>query len=192
MTEPTDDDIRVAQTIARTFGGTFRVNVVHDEPETHSINVLRAVDRPQPGITSWSTIGLHDAPLVLRGEEFGARVELVGACGSSFEDFGNLLATAAFCIIKDRWFCAPGVIFPGLVRMYRPSSPMQHAMFVPPFLWEPLRTLELGERKVAWLMAVPISEDERRLAESEGPDRLQSIFEEERIDVLDIDRPSVV
>ena len=45
---------------------------------------------------------------------------------------------------------------------------------------------------VAWLQAVPISDPERDLAEREGSDSLEDLFERQQIDVFDLDRPSVV
>ena len=46
-------------------------------------------------------------------------------------------------------------------------------------------------KSVAWLMAVPISECEYRYAEAEGPDRLEDLFEQQQIDIFDINRPPV-
>ncbi|MFT3913052.1 MAG: suppressor of fused domain protein [Anaeromyxobacteraceae bacterium] len=192
MSSISKDDKALASAIAATFGGVPRVTRYYDDPRTHSIDILRAVDRPQAGVTSWSTVGLYKSPLYLRDNEYPARVEIVGACGSAFEDFGSVLATAAFNIAKDRWFCAPGVIFPDVVKMYRPSGTMRHGLFVPPFLWDSLRTLKLGGRDVAFLLLVPISEGECKLAEAEGPAQLEALFEKEQIDIFDIDRPSAV
>ena len=62
-----------------------------------------------------------------------------------------------------------------------------------PFLWdETLRTLTLRDKRVAWLLAVPISDAELRYDERKGPDALESLFENQHIDVFDISRPSVV
>jgi hypothetical protein len=142
-------------------------------------------------VSSYATIGTSDAPLFFRGKEYQVRAELVGACSSSFIEFPNVLATAAFNIIKSRWFCAPGVVFPDVFAMYRPESSMAHVLFVSPFLWEDgLQTVSLPDRKVAWLLAVPISEAERAFAVEHGPKRLEELFEQRQIDIFDPDRPS--
>ena len=43
---------------------------------------------------------------------------------------------------------------------------MKHVLFVPPFLWN-LETLSFAIKKVAWLLAVPISDEDGRLPERE-------------------------
>lgn len=90
-----------------------------DENRKSSVCILDATNRPQDGVTAYATIGLSDHPLMFKGREFDARVELVGACGSAFTGFANVLATAAFCVINSGWFCAPGIIFPDVVSMYK-------------------------------------------------------------------------
>ncbi|MGI8627462.1 MAG: suppressor of fused domain protein [Geodermatophilaceae bacterium] len=45
---------------------------------------------------------------------------------------------------------------------------------------------------VAWLMAVPIADSEVEFARLNGTQRLQEIFEQEQIDVFDIDRAPVL
>ena len=74
------------------------------------------LDRPTAGFATYSTIGLHEAPNLLDGKDI--RVEVAGVADTAVVEFANLLATAAFYVIKDSWLCAPGVVFPGLVSDY--------------------------------------------------------------------------
>jgi len=77
--------------------------------------------------------------------------------------------------------------------MYELSKTMKHALFVPPFLWEEaLETLELPERTVAWLLAVPISEAEYQFAEREGSEKLEDLFVKHQIDIFNLERESVL
>lgn len=70
---------------------------------------------------------------------------------------------------------------------------MKHFLFVPPFLWEDeLPTLEFEGRSIAWLLALPISDQERSFAESNGSDDLEDLFQQNQIDIFDLERPSVV
>jgi len=95
--------------------------------------------------------------------------------------------------MNSEWFAAPGVIFPECVSMHISDASMAHVLFVPPFLWgERLTTLTVGERQVAWLLAVPISSEERALAESKGAEALELALEEAQIDLFDVNRDSVV
>lgn len=193
MSDVSSENKIIAKTVATVFGGHPKVTCFWDENEKNHVDILTCEGQPQKGVTSYSTIGLSDAPLIKGEEEFGVRLELVGACASSCQDFGNVLSTAAFCIVNSKWFCSPGVIFPDIVSMYDCSSTMQHLFFAPPFLWsDELKTLELDSKTVAWLLAVPISEAELRYAESEGTEKLEELFEQHQIDVYDINRPSAI
>lgn len=183
----------IARTVANVVGGGKpHVGRYYDDQRTTSIDVVDFVDRPQAGVTTYSTLGLSDHPLYRDGEEFEVRAELVGACASRFTRFANAMGTAALHVAKSRWFVAPGVIFPDVFTTYEPDSPMKHALFVPPFLWD-FTTLELPEKKVAWLLLVPISDAEMRFAEADRTSaNLEKIFEEKAIDIYDLHRPSVM
>ena len=184
---------QVARAAAKAFGGSPRVWKFWDDNHESSVDILSCENRPLDGVTSFSTVGLSDWPLYMEGKEYGARLEMVGACGNGFERFDNALATAAFCVINSGWFCYPGAIFPEVLAMHEASATMRHFLFVPPFLWEgELTTMELEEKTLAWLLAVPISDEELAFAESSGSDELEKLFQERQIDVFDLARPSVV
>ena len=89
----------------------------YDELQEYRINVLVAPNSPETGVTTYATVGLSDHVMLRNGQDFNLRVELLGVCNSSITDFDNVLATLAFCVIKSKWFCAPGIIFPGAISM---------------------------------------------------------------------------
>jgi antitoxin YqcF len=183
----------IAQHAAKAFGGKPKVSRYWDDNHNSFVDLLVAEDRPQRGVDSYATIGLSDHPLMKGNEEYAARVELLGACGSQFAKFDNIIATAAFFIINSKRFCYPGAVFPDIVGMYKASKSLEHLFFAPPFLWEDrLKTLPLKGTKVAWLLIVPISENERLVAEKKGSEILESLFLEAQIDIFDLERASVV
>lgn len=197
MTDISDDHRRIADAVLDAFGGELpKVMRYLDEPEEHHVNLAMAADVPVAGVTSYSTLGLSDTPLVDAGKEFGLRVELVGGCESVYDKFANVLSTAAFNIIKDEWFVYPGRIFPEVVAMYYPDLSMRHLLFLSPSVWN-LDALELSDKTVAWLHAVPISEDEARYASRQaqvsGDDQaLEKLLIRADIDAFNLDRPSVI
>ncbi len=163
----------------------------YDEPETNAVDVLSCGDRPLPRYTCYSTVDMHRAPNPLESKEI--RVELAGVAAADLSQFPNVLATAAFCVIKEGWLCAPGVVFPSLLTEYELSDELEHVLWVPPFPWEQLAEVTLtGGAKVHWLLAVPISESERRLLEDAGYDRLEREFAEREIDYFDLSRRAVI
>lgn len=193
MTEIADSSRVVAKTAAAAFGGTPRITRFWDDDHHNSVDILSCEDGPQLGVTAYSTVGLSEWPLHYGAEEHHTRLEVVGACGSGFQGYDNALATTAFNIINSSWFCYPGAVYPDVLSLYGSSPTMKHFLFVVPFLWEDeLPTLELEHRSIAWLLALPISNEERSFVESNSSDELEELFQERQIDIFDLARPSVV
>ncbi|MCP3940006.1 MAG: suppressor of fused domain protein [Desulfobacteraceae bacterium] len=193
MTNISKDNKIIAEVLVQAFEGKPTVRRFLDEKGKQYVDILTCSDRPEKGVSSYSTIGLSDTPLLKNGSEYPTRIEIIGVCGTAFSGFDNVLATTAFCIINSKWFCYPGAIFPNVLSMYDISSTMRHFIFVPPFLWEDkLKTITIGNKTIAWLLAVPISDEERQFAEEKGSDALENLFEEKQIDIYDLERASVV
>ncbi len=174
------------------FGGTPQVFRYWDEKKISAVDILSCENAPQKGVTSHATIGLSDHSLVNNGSGSDLRTEFVAAFGSAFEEAANIVSTAAFCVINSKWKIGPGVIFPDVVSMYRKRSEMKHVLFSSPFLWDKLTTQRLSDKTVAWLMVVPVSENEYRFAESNGSDALEDLFASKQIDIFNLDRPSLL
>jgi hypothetical protein len=183
----------VARHAAKALGGTPRIHAYHHDTENLSVDVLSCQDRPCSGVTSYSTIGLSDHPMVKDGKEFPTRLEIAGACATTKQRFANILVSAAFCIIRTRRLYHPGRVMPDCIREYYPDTTVPHLYFTAPFLWEEtLRTLDCGTKQVSWLLAVPISEAEYEYFKRLGDEALEDLFEKQQIDVFDLTRPSSV
>lgn len=86
-----------------------------------------------------------------------------------------------------------GVVFPSLVADYHLSASLAHVLWCPPFPWEDLGAVETPDGpNVYWLIAVPISENERKLLLEQGFNVLEGLFEERGVEYFDLDRPSIV
>lgn len=192
MAKISESNKSLAKTLAGVFGTKPQVSRYWDDNKKSSIDILLCANSPQEYVYSYGTLGLSDYPLINKGEDVGFRVEFVAACGARYDEFANILSTAAFCVINSGWYASPGSIFPGVVSMYRKNTDMKHLMFSPPFLWNDLKTLELNDKIVAWLMLVPISDKEYQFAEINGSDTLEDLFVEKQIDVFSLDRLSII
>lgn len=191
--KPNEGHKLIAKSASAAFGGKPKVRRYYDEDEKSWVDILECVDSPVKGVTSYSTIGLFEYPIHVDGKRLEVRTEFVGACDSRVSEFSNCLSTAAFCVINSDWGVAPGKIFNDVISMYKLSATMNHILFIPPFLWDDrLQTTEVGGRKVAWLLAVPIAESEMCFAEREGVVKLEEIFEEKQIDIFNLDRKPVI
>jgi hypothetical protein len=187
------DNKSICRHAAKALGGTPSVIAFWDEPNEHSVDVLICRDAPLPGLTSYSTVSLSDSPLLQNGREFPVRIEVVGACASEAEEFGCAISTVAFFVMKDHWFCRPGVVFEIMLGMYRLSESMDHLYFTAPSQWPELNTtLKLQTKQVTWLWAIPISEAESRFIAEHGDDQFETLLEKSGANVFDIHRPSIV
>lgn len=184
---------KIANIVLEVFGGEPVVWSYTDENDRSKIDILSCKDRPYDFVTSYSTIGLSDYSIGLQVEQIPLGIEIVGACGSEFEQFPNIISTCALNIINSHFKCFPGAIFKSVVEMYFPSFTTKHILFVPPFGWDKeFQTLEFSTKKVAWLLAVPISDPEYSYAVKNGSEELEALFEEKQIDIYDLNRVSVL
>ena len=183
----------VARKLVEVFGRWPKITTYLDVDDQNKVDIAAAVDSPQEGLTSYSTVTLSDWPVYVAGCEHETRIEIIGAAPNRAELFQNVISTAAFCVIKQQWACYPGVIFPDVLAMYHLSTTMKHVMFTEPFLWDSLEaSLQLPDRLVSWLMVVPIADSEYEFAKTRGWEALGELLEDGDIDIWDLERKPVV
>lgn len=180
----------IAKHALKAFGGTPNVQAYHHDLEVLSVDILRCENQPVEGISSYSTIGLSDYPMLTEsGAEFPTRLEIAGACATADQLFANILASAAFGIIRSQKLYGPGSVLPGYVHEYYPESSVPHLYFTAPFLWEDsLKTLDCATKKASWLLAIPISDREWRYLQSNGDKAFEELLEKANIDIFDLYR----
>ncbi|KAK2774711.1 hypothetical protein FQN53_003518 [Emmonsiellopsis sp. PD_33] len=183
----------IAEKVVDTFNGPPKVSSYHDADRRHTIHVATKANCPSPGVTSYSTMGLSDTPLIQNGEEFDTRLEILAACASTTKFFDRAVSTAAFYIIREKAFCAPGHVFMDILNQYEPDILFPHFYFTTPCFWEHWpRTMQLPGKVVSFLQAIPISESERRYLLQHGEDAFETLLEEKDVDLCDLSREPVV
>jgi antitoxin YqcF len=188
---PLFDGDEILARIADAFGGD--VETANVSVGSHPTVIVRRLDSPVKGVTSYSTFGLYEHPMIGPAGEFPVRIELVGACENDVESFPKILASAATCIRETPGVFYPGAIILNRIREFEPLASTQHFLLTTPFLWrERLGSLDLGTRKVSWLLAVPISESEYQYRRRQGEGSLEKLFEEIRLDIFTLTRSPVV
>jgi hypothetical protein len=183
----------VARRVAEVFGRLPKIATMWDADNRSSVNVAAVVDSPDEGLTTYSTVNLSDWPLYLDGREYQTRIEIIGAAPNGVELFENAVSTAALCVIKQKWECHPGAIFPDVLAMYHLSTTMKHVLFTEPFGFPGLEeSFQLPDRLVSWLMMTPIADSEYEFAKAHGWLALGQLFEDGDIDYWDLKRKPVV
>ena len=105
--------------------------------------------------------------------------------------FANILATTAFEIMGGQK-CGYGEIIQNVIPQYINDGEMKHIYLMNPFLWEGLKNFELEDRKVTWLLIIPISTQEKDYARVHGWNELEVKLEEADIDIFNLQRKSIL
>lgn len=173
------------------LGGDAHVRAYYDEPEPYVVAIVEAAHTPSPTLATYATASLHAVPNVMDGHDI--RVELLMVAKEGEDAAANVVATAAFCVIKDGWLAAPGVVFPNAVREYFPGTTVPHLMWTEPFDFADLSTIRVDgmDENVHVLQGVPLTEPERALLHEHGFDALSSRLESAEAQHFDLYRESV-
>jgi len=172
------------------LGGRPTVMKYGDEGERFEVDVLTCHDAPNPGYCVHATVNLH----LERNEMDGTNipVELMAVAADADEFMANAISTAAFCVMKDGWLAAPGVVFPDAIGQYGPTT-TPHIMWSEPSEWPELCTVAIeGFGDVHWLLAIPLNDQEVGFLHREGYDALEGRLADQRVAYFDLQRASVV
>ena len=181
----------IAQKELEVIGGNPQVFHYWDDNEINNIDIMSSLDRPYHGVKSYATIGLSECDIGLFSNDKRLRVELLGACDEKEELFANILATTAFEIMEKKQ-CTYGDVIQNVISEYIIDSEMKHVYLMNPFLWNEFETLEFRELCVAWLLIIPISEQEKEYAIINGWEALEDKFEAVDIDIFNLNRKSII
>lgn len=181
----------VAQHELQILGGIPKVNRYWNHTEDKNIDILNCMDVPQKGIKACASIGLNNTDIGLQSGERKLRVEILGACDKQIDKFENMVASVVFNIM-DSNDCYPGYIAEDIINQYIPESHMKHILLTDPFLWKNTESISIENLCIAFLMIVPISDEELEYAQKMGVEALEKQFEEKEIDIYNIYRNSII
>lgn len=188
-----NDRKTVALATLNAFAKEPKIFQYWDDANVNSVDILISENSPFEGINSYSTLGLCEHDVGLSYNDIPLRIEFVGACYKRYENFANISATCAFNIINSNLSCQFGTVFENVISLYYPEFEMKHALFLSPFLWDyKLENLDLSDSKLAWLMIVPISDNEYDYMQEHGLDKLEELLDKGQIDAFDLERKSIL
>lgn len=191
--EVTNQMKEIACFIVEVSGVRPKIIEHRDKEEKSSIDIAIMSNNDNPVEKRYATIGLcnYDIDYVLFSKPL--RIEIIAACNEEYDFFSNVIGTCAFNIINSKYDCFPGRIFTDVINRYTDDLEMKHILFLRPILWcDQLETLHFEDKAVTWLQAIPISHSEYEYAKKHGNDALKDRLEEAKIDILNLNRKSVV
>lgn len=181
----------VSSALVTTLGGRTEVRAYYDDRRENVVAVVEAQGVPRESLNTSATASIHGSQNLLDAVNVPVELLMVGQLPT--ETLGNIVATSGFCVAKDRWLAAPGVVFPDVVAQYCPNSRLPHLIWTEPFDYPHLSTLSVsGVGDIHVLQGLPISEAEYRFVANMGYDALERRFEIDDVRYYDLDRPSVV
>jgi antitoxin YqcF len=175
------------------FGGQFSVTRYLDKNDENSLGIVRCAHSLPHSVASYGTVGLSERLFPKTRSNKGHNVEIIGACKEVYELFPNALYTVAVNVINGVVTCYSGALHPGVVAMYYPELEMKHMLLTTPISWPiPPPPLELPDRTIQWLQAIPLSDAEYRYAEVNGSDALMEMLHKSGVNLTDLRRTSVM
>jgi hypothetical protein len=191
MKELSKENIKLAQAVAKAIGFEPKVFPHYDNDNKHELDILNMVDPIDKNVTIHCTIGLSDYENLVGKQNIP--VELLIAAYKKFEKAKNILSTCGFYIIKDKYECRPGSVFMRMIEFYYKDKEMKHIYFAEPFLWQDkLDQIKAENKEANFLFCIPISDAELAYKQKNGDDALESLLQENEIDIYDLDRKSVI
>lgn len=185
---------KVARREADVFGGRAKVTRFHheDRKDLH-VEILSAVGSPEPGLTSFGTIGMSTFDSGKVTPTGPLRVELVGPAQDRRTAMANGLATCAFNVGTGQFGIKPEAVYPGVFAGYQDEVTTPHALFWDPDLWsQSFGVIEECTVTITWLMAIPITESEFGFSQERGVSAFMDEVERLTPDTYDMGRPGIV
>lgn len=171
------------------IGGTPKVVEYLNGDNSRKVDIMICTDQSSPDQTVYATIGLSATDIGQTVGDTTLRTELMMA-GTSDEIFANILSSAAF-VVQEVQDCGFGMIIHDVVSQYSPESELHHVILMAPAFWPAYAPLKDEETTIAWLLAVPITEAERQLIQTEGIDVFDKLLAEKNVDISNLKRESV-
>lgn len=186
-TTPNKDQKELYKRLSPILGISTKVTEYGDDQNKITIDILSCPDPIDKNVNFYSTLGLFNTIVD------NNRYEMMMAMYEKYKFAPNILSTCAFFTIKSNWKCRIGSVFETMVEMYYPNLDMKHILFVSPYIWaEKLEDFELSGNVINFVLGIPISEKELQFKNKNGLDRLETLFEDNEIDVFNIERNSVI
>jgi antitoxin YqcF len=182
--QPSDRHKVWALHLRQLVGGEVSVNVYYDEAEEQCIPVFTSAS--DEGILC-ATIGLMEIDQS-QNPEIQINSEIILDKRVPDKRVPNVLSTIAFQIINGGWKVAPGVVFRDIMRMYFPEINLPHIYFTAPFQWSTMAKVDLPGGAIYPLVAIPVSEEEVRVAGASGDRILEEGWTQQQVDVFNWDR----
>jgi len=170
------EDKQIERLLSNAFGGPPLIFRVSHNTRKYEISTLVVPGRPEPELCSLATIGLWRTPLTGPNATETSRLELTSLFEVSREGAREVLAAAAFKIMRTHKFVSAGTVFMNCLHDWYPKSTVPHIYFVDANFWSfpNLQPIRMGALHIQFLQTIPITESECQFVQEHGSPALES------------------
>ena len=192
--EIVSEDKHIERLLANAFGGPPNLQRISHVTRKYETTVLSVPGHPEPELSSLATIGLWRTPLTAPKVLETQRLELVGIFDSAKEGCLEVLAAAAFRIMRTKKYLTPGNVIQDCLHEWYPKASVPHLYFVDASQWSfpQLKPAVMGALTIRFLEALPIAEAEYQFLQEHGTRALEAKLLGASARLWDLKRPSSV
>lgn len=209
---------KLANFIQSELGGTLKIKRLLSDQSRWTrgagwenkleFDILTLQNSPQKGMTTYVTLGLSD--YVLRDDQNNRKprrielisilrddtdfLELTGNPEDQLNFYEDSLMYICCYMVEENSYLFPGDIWVNwFSNKYQQFSDLEHLYFMyPTLLTDKIRTTTIEDKEIEWLLCIPISQDELEYYEKNGSEALEKLLLQEKVDVSDLFRESLL
>lgn len=165
-----------------------------DDDSTYTVDIIRAVDNPNVGLSTWMSVGLSRFDSGVAAEDGRPiRSELVVAGRSSDQVWAEVLNVCCRVVIGGAAHTGLNAIFPAALSHITENITCKHVVCISPFVWPELPVVESEDDLIRTrLQLIAITDSELAYASTHSVDDLMALFDEKQPDISDLNRANVV
>lgn len=174
--EIVSEDKQIERLLAAAFDGDPQIFRVFHITRKYEVDILAVPQSPEPDLCSLGTIGLWRTTLLGPKIPDTSRIELTGIFEINREGAREVLAAAAFRIMRTQKPVPSGSVFLNCLHDWYPKATVPHLFFVPANLWSfpHLQPTKMGPLQIQFLQAIPITESENQFIQDHGAQALEA------------------
>ncbi len=189
--EIVSEDRHIERLLANAFGGTPSLQRISHVTRKYETTVLSVPGHPEPELSCLATIGLWRTPLTAPRVLETQRLELIGIFESAKEGCLEVLAAAAFRVMRTQKYLSPGNVIQDCIHEWYPKASVPHLYFVDAAHWSfpQLKPAVMGALTIRFLQALPIAESEYQFLQEHGSRALEAKLLGGSANLWDLKRP---
>ena len=192
--EIVSEDGQIERTLIQAFAGPATLHTHAHNTKKFEISILSVYNRPANGLACLGTIGLWRTSLLSHQDSHPARLELFGIFAADKVGCRDMLASAAFRVMRTREHIDPGTVFLDYVHAWYPKATAAHLYFAEPGRLHAIQfdEIRMGNLGVRFLELIPITPSEHDYLLQHGADALEAALLVGAADLTDLKRNSAV